>query len=574
MPVVRHLHIENFRGVRSLDWSPSAGVNAVVGPGDTGKSTILEALDLVLGARRSPALSDGDFHRLDVTRPIRIDVTVGELPADLLDLEYGLPLRGFSLALDAILPEPTGDLEPVVTIRLEVGDDLEPCWTFHSDAPPGPNGPREARSSHRTALQALRLQASPAHHLAWRQGSVLHRIAARRPDMGAALASASREARRAFAAGVTDQFAAATEVVAEVAAALGVRDAETVTAALDAHAVSIRDGAVALHDGGDVPLRGLGTGSARLLAAGLQARAAGVASVTLIDEFEHGLEPYRIARLLHHLGAKSDPPPQQIVLTTHSPVVLRELAASQVWVTRRDAIGVVRLHLASAVEDAQPTLRSCPEAFLSPSVLVCEGSTAVGLVRGLELWRVEQGLRSMALLGVATCDGGGKSMAKRALAFRRLGYRTALLRDCDDGAPAEEAAFVTGGGRVLKWEEGRSTEEQLAADLPAEAMALLARLAVEWVGEDAVRDGLRNHGATAPDVAAIQQTFPDDLRIAFGKAAKNRKHAWFKSPQERGERIGREVLGPHLAGCGAPLRATVEALFAWMEEGAADADAR
>ena len=89
-----------------------------------------------------------------------------------------------------------------------------------------------------------------------------------------------------------------------------------------------------------------------------------------------------------------------------------------------------------------------------------------------------------------------------------------------------------------------------------------------------MRDGLRNHGATAPDGAAIQQTFPDDLRIAFGKAAKNRKHAWFKSPQERGERIGREVLGPHLAGCGAPLRATVEALFAWMEEGAADADAR
>ena len=572
MSVIRHVRIENFRGVRSLDWFPSPGVNALVGPGDTGKSTVLEAIDMVLGARRTPMLSDRDFHRLDVTRPIRIDVTVGRLPPDFLDLERGLPLRGFNLLLETIEPEPVGNYrEPVLTLRLEVEDDLDPRWTFHTDAP---SGPRDARAAHRAALGTLRLQASPSLHLAWGQGSVLNKISGSRPEMGSALASASREARRAFASGVTGQFASATEAVAGVAAELGVRDALAVTAALDAHTVSIRDGAVALHDAMDVPLRGLGTGSARLLAAGLQAKAAGSTSATLIDEFEHGLEPYRIARLLHYLGAKADPAPQQVILTTHSPVVLRELAADQVWIMRRDGNGNARLYLASRVEDAQSTLRSCPEAFLSPSVLVCEGSTEVGLVRGLDLCRVDQGERSMALLGVATCDGGGKSMGKRALAFRRLGYRTALLRDCDDGEPAEEAAFVAEGGRVIAWEAGRSTEEQLAADLPPDAMALLARLAVEWVGEDAVRAGLANHGAQGVDMAAIQKAFPDGLRNAFGKAAKNKKHAWFKSPQERGERIGREVLGPCLPRCGAPLRETTSALVSWMEEGAADADAR
>lgn len=573
MTVIRHVRIENFRGIRFLDWFPSPGVNAVVGPGDTGKTTVLEAIDLVLGARRSPPLSDRDFHRLDVTRTIRIDVTVGQLPPDFLDLERGLPLRGLDIFFGIIEPEPTGDLEPVVTLRLEVGDDLDPCWTFHSDAVPGPNGPREARAAQRAALATLRLEASPALHLAWGQGSVLNRISGSRPEMGPALASASREARRAFASAVTGQFASATDAVAGVAAELGVRDAIAVTAALDAYAVSIRDGAVALHDGTDVPLKGLGTGSARLLAAGLQAKAAGSTSAILIDEFEHGLEPYRIARLLHYLGAKADPAPQQIILTTHSPVVLKELAADQVWIMRRDGSGNAQLHLAFHVEDAQSTLRSCPEAFLSPSVLVCEGSTEVGLVRGLDLCRVNQGDRSMALLGVATCDGGGKSMGKRALAFQRLGYRTALLRDCDDGEPVEEAAFIAEGGRVIAWEAGRSTEEQLAADLPPDAIALLTRLAVEWVGEDAVHAGLANHGAPGVDVSAIQDVFPDSLRSAFGKAAKNKKHAWFKSPQERGERIGREVLGPCLPRCGSALRETTNALVSWMEEGAADADA-
>ncbi|MCR1572651.1 MULTISPECIES: AAA family ATPase [Stenotrophomonas] len=53
MPRIRHIAIRNFRSIHSLDWSPSAGVNCLVGPGDSGKSTILDAIDLCLGVRRS-----------------------------------------------------------------------------------------------------------------------------------------------------------------------------------------------------------------------------------------------------------------------------------------------------------------------------------------------------------------------------------------------------------------------------------------------------------------------------------------------------------------------------------------
>jgi putative ATP-dependent endonuclease of the OLD family len=79
MARIRKLTIENFRCVKQLTWLPSAGINCLIGSGDTGKSTILHAIDYCLGARRNLQFTDADFHRLDVENPIRITVTFGEL---------------------------------------------------------------------------------------------------------------------------------------------------------------------------------------------------------------------------------------------------------------------------------------------------------------------------------------------------------------------------------------------------------------------------------------------------------------------------------------------------------------
>ena len=65
MAPVRVVEVENFRAVKSLRWLPGAGINCLIGPGDSGKSTILDAIDLCLGARRSLSLTEDDFHALD-----------------------------------------------------------------------------------------------------------------------------------------------------------------------------------------------------------------------------------------------------------------------------------------------------------------------------------------------------------------------------------------------------------------------------------------------------------------------------------------------------------------------------
>lgn len=72
MSIIRKIEISNFRAIKSLVWSPSPGLNCLIGPGDSGKSTILDAIDLCLAPRRNVQITDADFHNLNIDAPIQI----------------------------------------------------------------------------------------------------------------------------------------------------------------------------------------------------------------------------------------------------------------------------------------------------------------------------------------------------------------------------------------------------------------------------------------------------------------------------------------------------------------------
>jgi len=96
--------------------------------------------------------------------------------------------------------------------------------------------------------------------------------------------------------------------------------------------------------------------------------------------------------------------------------------------------------------------------FIAQAVIVCEGATEIGLVRGLDLRLTQSGEPGLALLGISVTDGNGQNMWRRAAGFAKLGYPTALLRDADKFAPIDELAFIMAGGKVLTWDVGLSTE--------------------------------------------------------------------------------------------------------------------
>ncbi|MEQ8697936.1 MAG: AAA family ATPase [Bauldia litoralis] len=571
MARIRAIEIKNFRGIRELIWFPADGINCLIGPGDSGKSSILDAIDLCLGARRNIQFRDSDFHLLDVDTPITIATTLGDLEANLKNLDtYGMYLRGFSAEAGRIEEEPERDIETVLTVKLTVASDLEPVWTLVSERAEAQGLTRNLIWGDRVRVAPTRIGVMADYHLSWRRDSVLNRVSEERADASAALAKAARDARAAFGDHADDQLGETLDIVTTTAKELGIPIGEDIKAMLDAHSVSFSGGTISLHSADGVPLRGLGIGSTRLLIAGLQRKAAAQSAIILIDELEHGLEPQRIIRLLDSLGAKEASPPLQVFMTTHSPVTLRELSGNQLFVTRRLEDRHAVQHVGTA-DYVQSTMRLYPDAFLAPNVIICEGASEVGLIRGLDQYQTANGDDSITAQGTALvdCGGGGADRPfERATTFVALGYRAAVVRD-DDKKPtaAVEAAFVADGGAVVAWRDGRALEDELFVSLTDDGVGRLLNHAVELHGEKLVDEHIKSASHNAKDLEGIlTEALIDGVslesRVVLGKAARSKKAGWFKSVTWM-EDVARDIIGPDLPRADAGFREIIGRIFTW-----------
>jgi hypothetical protein len=568
MAQIRQISISNFRCIEQLNWFPAAGVNCLIGPGDAGKSSILDAIDFCLGARRMVQITDADFHGLNVATPIVIRITVGDLSDALKSMEtYGAYVRGFDPATQVIDDEPEAGKETVLTVQLAVGSDLDPVWTLVSDRAQAQGLSRNLTWGDRTRLSPTRIGALAESNLAWRRGSVLNRLTEEKADTSAALASAARDARKAFGNLADAQLGETLKIVADTARELGIPAGDTLKAMLDAHSVSFSGGTVALHGDDGVPLRALGVGSTRLLVAGLQRKAAKESSVLLVDELEHGLEPHRIIRLLGSIGAKETPPPIQAFVTTHSPVALRELRGDQLWIVRKQK-GAHRLDLVGTADPIQGTIRAHPEAFLSRSVLVCEGASETGLMRGLDLYYSGQGTVSLNALGVALVDAGGVSkIYGRANVIAKLGYRTASLRD-DDVQPdaMEEQVFQFNNGTVFKWAPGQALEHAIFHGVSDAAVHRLLERAIEIHGDELIAEHISAASQGLVTLVTCRGPVSPATRQILAVASKWKKNAWFKTVTWM-EEAARDIIAPDMANATAAFQGVVGNIYQWCRGG-------
>ena len=539
---LRRLEIENFRGVRSLDWRRIGETAALVGPGDSGKSTVLDAIERVLSPKWNVAFDDTDFWDLETIAPIVIRATITELaPSFYRDSKFGLLLHAFDCTKgEAIWASGEEGEEHALVVELRVDASLEPVWSV-LDA----DGEKHAfMARDREALGMLRIGGYVDQHLGWSRGSVLTRLTESGDAVGAVLAEATRQARAGLNTDGLDKLNAAAQRVEALVKNLGVSPQNALIPHLDSSSFSVSAGALSLHDG-KVPARRAGLGTRRLMAVAIQRDVASQFGLTIIDEFEHGLEPHRIRRLLRVLRGRQPEGDElakgQLILTTHSPTVLQELEAAEVAVTRRTADG--RVTVRSLPAAVGYILKRTPQALLARKVIVVEGATEVGFCHALdEAWAAETGA-SFGYRGVAVVDGmGGTQPAEIAGHLAALGYEVALLIDSDAKAKVGKAQ----GATVLAWPDGLCTEQRLAADLPEPAITQMAVVADERGGRgvrDALADQLKvsrsalNEGDPASWISAAGV---GAFRTAFGDVAKKKNQAWFKS-REQGAFLGRLV---------------------------------
>jgi len=73
--MIKNLIIKNFKSIEEVNIKLGS-INAFVGPNNSGKSNIMDALNLIIGEvyPSSRSFSDKDFHNYDKSRPIEIKV--------------------------------------------------------------------------------------------------------------------------------------------------------------------------------------------------------------------------------------------------------------------------------------------------------------------------------------------------------------------------------------------------------------------------------------------------------------------------------------------------------------------
>lgn len=80
MSTVHSISIHNFRGIRQLEHTfDSNNLVVLIGRCDSGKSTILKAISLVLCPYWNPSISASDFYNEDISVPIEIEVTLRDV---------------------------------------------------------------------------------------------------------------------------------------------------------------------------------------------------------------------------------------------------------------------------------------------------------------------------------------------------------------------------------------------------------------------------------------------------------------------------------------------------------------
>ena len=75
-PHLLRLTIERFRGIESLSWKPAAGLNIILGGGDVGKTTILDAVGLLFHPTNTYPLSGADYWQRKIDLEFVIEAVV------------------------------------------------------------------------------------------------------------------------------------------------------------------------------------------------------------------------------------------------------------------------------------------------------------------------------------------------------------------------------------------------------------------------------------------------------------------------------------------------------------------
>ena len=445
--------ITRFRGIESLTWCPTANLNLILGGGDTGKTTVLDAINMLFSPATSLAVSETDYWMRDVSSGFSIDCVV-QLGADIdVNTQSHMAYPWHWNGTDAVLPDADGEAaenDEVYKFRFSGNEQQEAFWEVVQ--------PDESTIRFSVGLRRqIGLISLPSDDRNDKDLRLVYGSALDRHLGDASLRS--RIGRRVAALNLQE------ELDDEGKEALSQLDARFRTKALptgismgivSSQGVSIGSlvGLLAAKsEGTNLPISAWGAGTRRLASLEIGTAKETHPSLATIDEIERGLEPYRLRQLLRTICEQDN----QVFITTHSPVAISCAQEASLWyMDSSNRLGALQSDLVSTQQ------KNDPETFLARVAVIAEGLTEVGfleaiLTKALGFPPLDHGIR--------VCNGQGNDHTLRLLrALSESGLKFAGLADNEGRDEGRWTALkATMGDLLLQWNEGCTEDAVISA---------------------------------------------------------------------------------------------------------------
>lgn len=566
--MISSVQVDNFRGIQSAKFifPLDQRVICIIGAGDSGKSTLLTAIEWALWPTWNLNVADTDFYCGNTDNPISIAVTVTEIPEILLNEEkYGLYLRN----VNAIAKEEEND-EPVdgdilgITIRLLVDETLDPKWEVITNR----SDPKVIGSRDRQYLNIGVVGFDYEKDFLWGRNSILQKYVNSKAVLRDAYKCAIRSAVETVKLTELDQT---SETLKNTGMQYGVHFNGEIH-----NKIIMQNGSFSTTVGvfdGAVPFVQRGLGSKRLLSMGMNINTTEGSCVLLVDEVETGLEPYRICGLINEFR-RTHVDCGQVIMTTHSQNVITECSIGELAVITSNAADTSFTLLNSEdskVNDMiQSMLRSDPSAFLCRRIIVCEGKTEIGLLRALDRHLMQTENVRFSYYGVGTAfGGGGDKMFKFAKLLKKCGYEVSILMDSDEKTLETKKDIARSEGiKIFDWTEGFSVENQIFSDAPIDAINKLLSLAVQNKTIQHVTAKLKDVDCSgkiliSSESVSVAEDVDESILETIGEISK--KSEWFKRI-DLGESVG-DLLLSHYDDIPitSRLRVVIDAIKDWVK---------
>ena len=555
IPAIQFLKIERFRGIEHLEWRPCSGLNVIVGPGDTCKTTILEAISLLFSPAPNTVISEFDYFKRDASKGFTIEAVLavgdgGVLKGDKFPLP---PMRGWLNGQLTELPDEDG-AEAVLLCRLSGTPDFE-CIYEVIGADDQTVAPLTRGFRQRIGMLRLGVGDRGDRDLRLVQGGALDRFMEGQQLRQTILQAVVKtriydqlgDEPKETLQQIEDQF---TKKSLPHPIRLGLVGTPGVSLAASVGLTVGTDDQTAL------PLTSWGTGTRRLASLEIASLLTNWVALAVVDEPEAGLEPYRQRAFVHdlHHGGK-----RQAFVTTHSPATLATgvTVGSLVWrinatappswdVTKNEVnhssvtAAHRNSHVLTALESAEirELLKTQPEVVFARLPVVCEGKTEEGFISRLFAYKFGD---TFSARGIFCADGAGHD---RALPICQklieAGFVIGAVSD-DEGRKSGRWAEVEKLGILLRWDDGASMEKAILSALPDSMLPAVVTWASELSGREEKHHlaELREALGVEDKTKTAEQYFAERGRAAFlsglvqaacpPRQGQKKARGWFKT---------------------------------------------